>query len=136
MIVPRDTSVRIQILSVKEEVGATAHAVAAAEKGRAQIAEIARQHGAEALLICPAPDGCVEDGFNLVVAARLGKQLDEDATVLRKLDLSIAINHALHVRAVTLDLDRPLGRFLDYIGPMLVSPYRDEIGLRSPGRPA
>lgn len=136
MVNTQDVLVRIQILAVKEEAGVTAHAVAAAEKGRAELAAIARQHGASALLVCPAPDGYVEDGFNLVVAARFEELLDEEATVLRELDLSSAIDHALQVRAVPLNLDGPLGRFLDYIDPMLVSPYRDEIGRRSPVRTA
>ena len=103
--------VRIQILAVKEEAGVTAHAVAAAEKGRTELTEIAGRHGAEALLVCPAPDGFVEDGFDLVVAARFGEPLDEEASVMRELDLSAAISHALRVRAVTLDLDGPVGPF-------------------------
>jgi hypothetical protein len=131
MIDLRDIPVRIQILAVKEEAGATASAVAAAEKGRPELAEIAHEHGAEALLVCPAPDGFVEDGFNLVVASRFGEPLDEEAAVLRRLDLSTAIDRALHVRTVTFDLDEPLSGFLAYIDPMLISPYRDEIGLRS-----
>jgi hypothetical protein len=128
MIDIRNTSVRVQILAVREESGETARAVAAAENARAELTEIARQHGASALLVCPAPDGFVEDGFNLVVAARFAEPLDEEESVMRELDLSLAISRALQVRAVTLDLDGRLGRFLDYIDPMLVSPYRDEIG--------
>jgi hypothetical protein len=136
MIDAQDIPVRLQILAVKKEAGPTAHAVAAAEKGRAQLDEIARRHGAQALLVCPAPDGYVEDGFNLVVAARFAEQLDEDATVLRKLDLSRAIDRALHVRTITFNLDEPLGGFLSYIDPMLAAPYRDEIGPPSPNRTA
>jgi hypothetical protein len=136
MIGTQNIPIPIQILAVNEEAGAIACAVSAAEKGRAQLAQIARLHGAEALLVCPAPNGYVEDGFNLVVASRFAEEPDEEAALLRRLDLSRAIERALKVRVVTFDLNEPLGGFLAYIDPMLAAPYRDEIGRPSPIRTA
>jgi hypothetical protein len=128
-------AIRIQILTPKEEADATAQAVAIARRNHSQLTEVARQHRAEALLVCPAPEGFVEDGFNLAVAMRFEEELDEETAVFRQTDLAIAINRALGVRTVSLDLDN-LGGFLRYIAPLLAAPYRDEIGpRRSPAYP-
>lgn len=125
----KDTPIPIQILTAKEEAGATAHAVTVAHKNRVRLAAVAREHGAEALLVCPAPEGFVEDGFNLTVAMRFEEGLDEETVVCRQLDLAVAIDRALRLRTVSLDLDK-LGGFLRHIAPMLAAPYRDEIGSR------
>jgi len=124
-----DTPIPIQILAAKDDAGATAHAVTVAHKNRVQLAEVAREHGAEALLVCPAPEGFMEDGFNLAVAMRFEEALDEETVVSRQLDLAIAIDRALRIRTVSLDLDN-LGGFLRHIAPLLAAPYRDEIGPR------
>jgi len=121
--------IQIQILAAKEEAGATAHAVATALEHHKQLAEVARQHGAEALLVCPAPEGYVEDGFNLVVAIRFEEELDEETALVRRTDLAVSMKHVLGVRTGSLDIDN-LGGFLRHIAPLLATPYRNEIGPR------
>jgi hypothetical protein len=125
------TPIRIQILAAKEGTGSAGRAVAAAHDRLQDIAEIGRRLGAEALLVCPAPelDG---DTLDLIVAARFDRELDEDTVFWRQRDLCSEIHHALKAEAIVLDLDGPLG-FLKHIEPMLVSPYQDEIGRRTAG---
>ena len=66
-----------------------------------------------------------------MIGARFGQELDEDGVFWRQRDLTREIRHALSVKALVLDLDARLDEFLKHIEPMLVSPYRDEIGGRS-----
>ena len=105
-------------------------ALAVVQESQWDIAEIGRELGAEALLLCPAPEELRSDGIDLVVAARFGQELDEDALFWRQHSLADEICHALKVEALVLDLDRPLGDFLNHIEPLLASPYRDELGRR------
>jgi HPt (histidine-containing phosphotransfer) domain-containing protein len=121
-------SIRIQILAAKEPESTAGRAVATARERLTTVAGIGRAQGAQALLVCPAPEEFVEDGIDLVIAARFEQEFDEDALFSRQLDLSNELSDALRVEAIVLDLDRPLDRFLSYIEPLLASPYRDEIG--------
>jgi hypothetical protein len=124
------TQIRIQILAPKEETGAPGRMITVARKRIRDLAEIARAQGAEALLVCPAPDEHESDGIELVVAARFGQELEEDAVFWRQRSLAREIYHALRVEALVLDLDGPLDAFLNHIEPMLASAYRDQIGRR------
>ena len=94
------------------------------------VAEIGREQGAEALLVCPAPEEFTGDGIDLVVAARFGPELDEEAVFWRQRSLAKDIYHALRIEALVLDLDGPLDDFLRRSSPCSPSPYRDEIGRR------
>jgi hypothetical protein len=122
--------IRIQILAAKEGAGDGGRAVAVARERMREIAAIGRGQGATALLVCPAPEEFSSEGIDLVVAARFGPELDQDAVFWRQHSLSDEIYHALRVQALVLDLDSPLGDFLKHMEPMLASPYRDEIGSR------
>lgn len=124
------TKIRIQILAAKEEAGAGGRAVGVVRERVKDVAAIARGQGAEALLVCPAPEEFVGEGVELVVAARFGEELDEDTLFWRQHGLADDIHHALKVEALVLDLDGPLGEFLKHVEPMLTFPYRDEIGRR------
>jgi len=128
-------SIRIQILAAKEPESTAGRAVAAAQDRLAEVAGIGRAQGAQALLVCPAPEEFVEDGVDLVIAARFEQEFDEDTLLSRQLDLSNELSDLLRVEAIVLDLDRPLDRFLSYIEPLLASPYRDEIGRLGGGIP-
>jgi hypothetical protein len=119
--------VSIQILAVKEGASQGSRALAVARECLAEITDIGQAQGAEALLLCPAPEEFASEGIDLVVAARFGQELDEDTLFWRHAD---EIRHALKVEALVLDLDRPLGDFLNHIEPLLASPYRDELGRR------
>src|ERR1700733_14018891 len=103
-----DQPIRIQILAAKAGTGPAGGAVAVARDRMRDVADIAREQGAEALLVCPAPEESVSDGFALVVAARFGLELDEDTVFWRQRSLSRQIHHTLQVDAVVLDLDAPL----------------------------
>jgi hypothetical protein len=122
--------VRIQILAAKEEAGAAARAVAVARERMAEIADIARQQEAEALLVCPAPEEISEEGVDLVVYARFADTLDEDTVFWRQGSLCNEFHHALRLETLVLDLDTPRMDFLKHIEPLLAAPYRDEIGGR------
>lgn len=123
--------IRIQILAANEEAGpAGRRALAVARECMRDIADIGHGQGAEALLLCPAPEEFRSEGIDLVVAARFGQELDEDTLFWRQHSLADEIHDALNVEALVLDLDRPLGEFLKHIEPLLASPYRDELGQR------
>jgi hypothetical protein len=124
-------NIRIQILDAKEEAGAAARAVSLVSDRIQDVAAIGRERGAEALLVCPAPDEFAGDGFSLVIGARFRRELDEDAVFWRQRRLARDIFHALRVQAVVLDLDAPFDDFLKHIEPMLAFPYRDELGRRN-----
>jgi hypothetical protein len=126
---------RIQILVAKDTAGRAGRAVAAAGERTRELADIGRAQGAEALLVCPAPEEFSSEGIDLVIGARFGQELDEDAVFWRQRDLTRKIRHALSVKALVLDLDAELDEFLKHIEPMLVSPYRDEIGGRGGAMP-
>ena len=120
----------IQVLAAKEDTGAGARAVAVARDRVREVTEIGRKQGAEALLVCPAPEEFTGDGIDLVIAARFGAELDEEAVFWRQRSLAKDIYHALRIEALVVDLDGPFDDFLGQIEPMLASPYRDEIGRR------
>jgi len=124
------TPIPIQILAAKEAASPAGRAVAIAREHLPVVADVAHAQRAEALLICPAPDEYVGDGFNLVIAARFGKELDEDAVFWRQRALSNAIHAALRVESTVLDFDGPIDGLLKSIAPLLACPYRDEIGRR------
>jgi hypothetical protein len=128
--------IRIQILAAKEEAGPAAQAIAVARQRMAEIADIARRQGAEALLVCPAPEEISGEGFNLIVFARFGEDLDEDTVFWRQGSLCNEFHHALRLKTLVLDLDTPRTDFLKHIEWLLTAPYRDEIGGRgSDARP-
>ena len=127
--------IRIQILAAREEASAGARAVGVARERLHDLADVGRGQGAEALLVCPAPEEFSSDGVGLVIGARFGQELDDDAAFWRQRDLTREIRHALSVKALVLDLDARLDEFLKHIEPMLVSPYRDEIGSRGGAMP-
>jgi hypothetical protein len=122
--------IRVQILAATEEAGPAAQSIAVAQQHMAEIADIARRHGAEALLVCPAPEGISEEGVNLIVYARFREDLDEDAVFWRQRSLCNEFRRALRLVTVVLDLDMPRADFLKHIEPLLAAPYRDEIGGR------
>jgi hypothetical protein len=64
------------------------------------------------------------------VYARFAEALDEDTVFWRQRSLCNEFHHALRLETLVLDLDSPLEDFLKHIEPMLVAPYRDEIGGR------
>ena len=130
-----DAPIPIQILAAKEGASPAGRAVAIAREHLPLIADVARAQRAEALLICPAPDEYVDDGFNLVIAARFGKELDEDAVFWQQLALSNAIHAALRVESTVLNFDGPIEGLLKSIAPLLACPYRDEIGRRGAAGP-
>jgi hypothetical protein len=125
--------IRIQILAAKEDAGPGGRALGVARERERDLADIGRRQGAEALLVCPAPEGFSSDGIGLVVAARFGHELDEDAVFWRQRSLAREIYEALRIEAMVLDLDSRLDNFLKRIGPMLAFPYSDEIGSRGSG---
>jgi hypothetical protein len=126
-----DKSVRIQILAAKAETGAAGRAVALVRDRMREFADIAREQGAEALLVCPATDDVVTEGCDLVVAARFGLELDEDTIFWRQRSLEREIYRALRIDVLVLDFDASLNGFLRDIEPKLAAPYRDEIGRRA-----
>jgi hypothetical protein len=125
-----ERSARIQILPARDGTGPAGRAVAIARECADVVAEIARAQEAEALLLCPAPPEYVSEGLTLVIAARFAPELDEDAVFWRQRALATKIFHALRIDAMVLDLDAPMGAFLNYMQPMLAAPYVDEIGRR------
>ena len=125
-----EKKIRIQILDAKEEAGEAARAVGVIRDREQEVAMIGMAQGAEALLVCPAPEEFASDGFGLVIGARFGRELDEDAVFWRQRRLSRDIFHALRVEAVVLNLDAPFDELLKHIEPMLAFPYRDDLGRR------
>lgn len=119
---------RIQILDTKQEAGAVARSISVMRARVQDIAAIGHEHGAEALLVCPAPEALFGDGIDVVVAARFADALDEETLFWRQHSLADEFHHALKVEALVLDLDRSLDQLLNHIGPLLASPYRDELG--------
>jgi hypothetical protein len=122
------TQIRIQILATTDTARA-GRAIAVATERTREIADIGREHAAQALLVCPAPEEYTS--VDLVIAARFAEKLDEYDLFWRQQNLSRDIFHALRIEALVTDLDRPLDRFLRRIKPMLAVSYRDEIGRRS-----
>jgi hypothetical protein len=120
--------IRIQILATNEQAGRSGLAVGIVSQHLPHIADIAQKKGAEAMLVCPAPEEFVNEGVDIVVAARFGRELAEDVVFWRQHSLADAIHHELQVAAVVIDLDGPLDGFLKHIEPLLASPYRDELG--------
>jgi hypothetical protein len=127
-----DSNIRIQILEAKEDTGSAGRAVAIARERRAELSAVGCSEGAEALLVCPAPEVFVSEGVDLVVAARFGEELDDDTVFWRQHTLADRIHHELQLKALVVDLDGSRG-FVRQIEPMLAVPYRDEIGARNPG---
>jgi len=127
------TQIRIQILDAKEEAGPVARAVGVVRDRVQDVAAIGRGHGAEALLVCPAPEEFTSDGIDLVIGARFGRELDEDTVFWRQRSLAREIRHALRLDALVTDLDRSFDGFVKSIEPMLAAPYRDELGGRDDG---
>jgi hypothetical protein len=121
---------RIQILAAREETGRVGRAVAAISRCAEDFAAVAGERGAEAVLVCPAPEGLAGEGVDVVVAARFAEDLDEDAVFWRQLKLMQDIHDLLQLQAAVVDLDSPLDGFLNHIGPILAAPYRDELGSR------
>jgi hypothetical protein len=97
--------IRIQILVAKEDAGPGARAVAVVREHLHDVADVGRGQGAEALLVCPAPEEFSREGVGLVVGARFGQELDEDAVFWRQRSLAREIRHALGVGALVLNLD-------------------------------
>lgn len=120
--------ISIQILAANEQAGRGGLAVGLVRQHLPKIADIARKKGAEAMLVCPVPEELASEGIDIVVAARFGRELAQDVLFWRQHSLADAIRHELQVTAVVIDLDGPLDGFLKHIEPMLVSPYRDELG--------
>ena len=125
------SSPHIQILAATKDAGLAGHAIAAMRDHLPLVTETARKLGAEALLVCPAPETFVSEGSEIVIAARFGQDLDDDTVFWRQRGLAGEIYDALRVRAVVVDFDSPLSDFLRYIDPLLAVPYRDEIGARN-----
>jgi hypothetical protein len=122
--------VRVQILAAKEGAGPGGRAVDVARERAREVADIGRGQGAEALLVCPAPEEFTSEGIDLVIGARFGRELDDDAVFWRQRRLAREIRHALRVDALVLDLDLSFDGFVKSIEPMLAVPYRDELGRR------
>ena len=101
--------IRIQILATNDEAGAAGEAIAVAQAKRQQIAAIGEGQGAEALLVCPAPEGYVNDGFSLVVFARFPAGFDEDTVFWRQRQLGQELFSKLRLSATVSDLDAPQG---------------------------
>jgi hypothetical protein len=123
-------TIRIQVLAAKDEAGPGGRAVGMARERIGEIADIARGQGAEALVVCPAPEEFASDGIELVIGARFAPELDEDAVFWRERRFAREIFEALQVHVLVLDLDRSLDGFVKSIEPMLEAPYE-----RLPGRP-
>ena len=121
---------RIQILDTKQEAGAVARSIGELHARVKDIAAIGRGQGAEALLVCPAPEELAGEAIDVVIAARFGDALDEETLFWRQHSLADEFHHTLNVEALVLDLDRSLDQLLNHIGPLLASPYRDELGRR------
>ena len=118
----------IQILAAHEEAGRGGLAVCLVRQHLLKIADIAQKKGAEAMLVCPAPEEFASEGIDIVVAARFVRELAQDVLFWRQHSLADAIHHELQVAALVIDLNGPLDGFLKHIEPLLASPYRDELG--------
>jgi hypothetical protein len=123
-------STRIQILDVRDEEYPATRSIGVIRSHVQEVAAIGRRQGAEAMLVCPAPEQFIDEGIHVVIAARFREAVDEDDLLLRHNTLADEFHHALKVEAVVMDLDRPLDRLLNTIGPLLTVPYRDELGRR------
>jgi len=124
-----EKQIRIQILAAREETSPAGRAVAVAQARMPELVAVGRSEGAEALLVCPAPEGLVDEGIDMVVAARFGNELDEEDVFWRQQQLAERLHHELELKALVVSLDGSLG-FVRHIEPMLAVPYRDEIGGR------
>jgi hypothetical protein len=123
-------TIRIQVLAAKDEAGPGGRAVGMARERIGEIADIARGQGAEALVVCPAPEEFTSEGIELVIGARFAPELDEDTVFWRERSLAREIFEALRFHALVLDLDLSLDGFVKSIEPMLAAPYRGEPGGR------
>ena len=70
--------IRIQILAANDQAGRGSLAVGLVRQHLPHIADIAQKKGAEAMLVCPAPEEFVNEGIDIVVAARFGRELAQD----------------------------------------------------------
>ena len=129
-------NIRIQILDAQEEAGAAARAVGVVRERMHDIAAIGREQGAEALLVCPAPEEFTDEGIDIVIGARFGCELDEDTIFWRQRSLSSEIRAKLRVHALVLDLDLSLDHYVKSIRGMLIRPYRDELGILGSSAPS
>jgi hypothetical protein len=125
--------IRIQILDPKQEASDAARSIGMMRSHAQDIATIGRGQGAEALLVCPAPEELADEGIDVVIAARFGDALDENALFWWQHSLADEFHHALSVEALVLDLDNSLDELLNHIEPLLAGPYRDELGRRDGG---
>lgn len=125
-------TIPIQILAANEQTSRGGLAVGLVRQHLPKIADIAQKKGAEAMLVCPAPEEFASEGIDIVVAARFGGELAQDVLFWRQHSLADAIHHELQVAALVIDLNGPLDGFLKHIEPMLACPYRDELGALPP----
>jgi hypothetical protein len=121
--------IRIQILAAKEEASPAGRAVAVARARMPELVAVGRSEGVEALLVCPAPDGVVDEGVDMVIAARFGEEFGEEDVFWRQHQLAERLHHELQLKALVVSLDGSLG-FVKRIEGLLAVPYRDEIGAR------
>jgi hypothetical protein len=116
-------AIGIEVLAAKDETGPGGRAVGMARERLGEIADIARGQGAEALVVCPAPEEFTSEGIELVIGARFAPELDEDTVFWRERRFAREIFEALRVHVLVLDLDRSLDGFVKSIEPMLAGPY-------------
>jgi hypothetical protein len=126
-------NIRIQLLAAKDD--AETGAIGVVRQRLDELAEIARERGAEALLVCPAAEELAGDGIDVVIGARFAAGLDEDAVFWRQRSLAGDIHQRLRLEALVLDLDRSFDGYVESVEPTLAMPYRDELGVagRAPG---
>jgi hypothetical protein len=128
-----DKNTRIQILDTKED--AETGAIRVVRNRLDDLAEIAGEQDAEALLVCPAAEGLAGEGIDLVIGVRFRTGLDEDAVFWRQHSLADELHHRLRLEALVLNLDQSFDGYVKNIGPLLATPYRDELGERSAAGP-
>jgi hypothetical protein len=92
--------IRIQILAANDQAGRGNLAVGLVRQHLLQITDIAQSKGAEAMLVCPAPEAYASEGIDIVVAARFGRELAQDVLFWQQHSLADAIHHELQISAV------------------------------------
>lgn len=127
-----EKQIRIQILDAKEEAGSVAGAVCAVRDRVQDLAALGREQGAVALLICPAVEAFIDEGFSVVIGARFGHELDDETVFWRQRSLADAMHDKLNVDALVLDLDLSLDGYVKSIEGMLAIPFRNELGMLTP----
>jgi len=82
--------------------------------------------GVEALLVTPAPDAYLKDGFPLVVFAHLTAELDEETVFWRQAILAIIVQQTAPAghRALSRTAQGSFLKLSDMCSPR---PYRDEL---------